>query len=158
MIRRPPRSTLFPYTTLFRSRPTAPRARGEEDSTRRPASRAGGARGGGEQAAATVATGIELDGREAQLAQPPLHLGQPLGEPGDPARLYLDARAPPVAVVAQAQIPRDAQLTQVRLPLLHLCEPRRRDRDPVRHAARKARRRGRVPDGEPQPAPAPTQP
>src|SRR6266571_8445836 len=27
MIRRPPRSTLFPYTTLFRSCPTAPRAR-----------------------------------------------------------------------------------------------------------------------------------
>src|SRR3712207_8467652 len=27
MIRRPPRSTLFPYTTLFRSRPAAPRAR-----------------------------------------------------------------------------------------------------------------------------------
>src|SRR2546427_5977415 len=25
MIRRPPRSTLFPYTTLFRSRPDAPR-------------------------------------------------------------------------------------------------------------------------------------
>src|SRR6266478_9158712 len=25
MIRRPPRSTLFPYTTLFRSRPPAPR-------------------------------------------------------------------------------------------------------------------------------------
>src|SRR5215216_7745153 len=24
MIRRPPRSTLFPYTTLFRSRPTSP--------------------------------------------------------------------------------------------------------------------------------------
>src|SRR2546422_709609 len=29
MIRRPPRSTLFPYTTLFRSRPHAPRQRGE---------------------------------------------------------------------------------------------------------------------------------
>src|SRR5690554_7778994 len=29
MIRRPPRSTLFPYTTLFRSAP-APRARGRE--------------------------------------------------------------------------------------------------------------------------------
>src|SRR6266849_10136845 len=28
MIRRPPRSTLFPYTTLFRSRPRAPRGRG----------------------------------------------------------------------------------------------------------------------------------
>src|SRR6266849_7811663 len=27
MIRRPPRSTLFPYTTLFRSRPRSPRAR-----------------------------------------------------------------------------------------------------------------------------------
>src|SRR3712207_7667685 len=26
MIRRPPRSTLFPYTTLFRSRPRQPRA------------------------------------------------------------------------------------------------------------------------------------
>src|SRR2546427_10424634 len=26
MIRRPPRSTLFPYTTLFRSRPTNPHA------------------------------------------------------------------------------------------------------------------------------------
>src|SRR5258708_11447980 len=25
MIRRPPRSTLFPYTTLFRSKPTTPR-------------------------------------------------------------------------------------------------------------------------------------
>src|SRR3989475_2210495 len=28
MIRRPPRSTLFPYTTLFRSRPARRRARG----------------------------------------------------------------------------------------------------------------------------------
>src|SRR5258708_16094985 len=28
MIRRPPRSTLFPYTTLFRSRPVAVRGRG----------------------------------------------------------------------------------------------------------------------------------
>src|SRR3712207_7751487 len=27
MIRRPPRSTLFPYTTLFRSQPAAPRFR-----------------------------------------------------------------------------------------------------------------------------------
>src|SRR2546425_3005206 len=28
MIRRPPRSTLFPYTTLFRSSPISPRRRG----------------------------------------------------------------------------------------------------------------------------------
>src|SRR5687768_18238140 len=33
MIRRPPRSTLFPYTTLFRSRGTQPRSAG--DSVRR---------------------------------------------------------------------------------------------------------------------------
>src|SRR5437588_7849861 len=34
MIRRPPRSTLFPYTTLFRSkRPRGIRARGAEDRT-----------------------------------------------------------------------------------------------------------------------------
>src|SRR2546430_7862229 len=30
MIRRPPRSTLFPYTTLFRSRRRAPRREGRE--------------------------------------------------------------------------------------------------------------------------------
>src|SRR2546428_7396202 len=33
MIRRPPRSTLFPYTTLFRSRPAAP-ARRQRRATR----------------------------------------------------------------------------------------------------------------------------
>src|SRR5688572_31295028 len=50
MIRRPPRSTLFPYTTLFRSNasgetPIAARAhRGASSS--RPGVRAGGARGG----------------------------------------------------------------------------------------------------------------
>src|SRR3712207_8774184 len=31
MIRRPPRSTLFPYTTLFRSVPTAPERAAEEE-------------------------------------------------------------------------------------------------------------------------------
>src|SRR5256885_12772333 len=36
MIRRPPRSTLFPYTTLFRSRrPAPPRRRGAERGSRR---------------------------------------------------------------------------------------------------------------------------
>src|SRR2546429_975652 len=33
MIRRPPRSTLFPYTTLFRSRHAAARAASSEDPT-----------------------------------------------------------------------------------------------------------------------------
>src|SRR2546430_12461163 len=33
MIRRPPRSTLFPYTTLFRSKPAAAPAQKVDDST-----------------------------------------------------------------------------------------------------------------------------
>src|SRR5256885_5582381 len=38
MIRRPPRSTLFPYTTLFRSRPSrgTPRGRRSSGRSRRP--------------------------------------------------------------------------------------------------------------------------
>src|SRR2546422_183365 len=32
MIRRPPRSTLFPYTTLFRSRPRTPELRAEREA------------------------------------------------------------------------------------------------------------------------------
>src|SRR3712207_8612647 len=48
MIRRPPRSTLFPYTTLFRSRaglagPATPRRRGP--AADRPGRRDGGGRG-----------------------------------------------------------------------------------------------------------------
>src|SRR2546429_1686382 len=35
MIRRPPRSTLFPYTTLFRSPPVAARSPGTFESARR---------------------------------------------------------------------------------------------------------------------------
>src|SRR3712207_8867702 len=35
MIRRPPRSTLFPYTTLFRSEPSSSRRRREEPSSSR---------------------------------------------------------------------------------------------------------------------------
>src|SRR6266704_100247 len=43
MIRRPPRSTLFPYTTLFRSRAPAPRPRAHADR-RQPAPRGAPAR------------------------------------------------------------------------------------------------------------------
>src|SRR2546426_4769977 len=39
MIRRPPRSTLFPYTTLFRSRRGAPAPRGTAGSWRTPGRR-----------------------------------------------------------------------------------------------------------------------
>src|SRR3712207_8001962 len=44
MIRRPPRSTLFPYTTLFRSRGSGAGGRGRRRSARR---RRRGRRGGG---------------------------------------------------------------------------------------------------------------
>src|SRR2546430_8450899 len=47
MIRRPPRSTLFPYTTLFRSRHAALPRRAEAARARGGAGAAGPARGGG---------------------------------------------------------------------------------------------------------------
>src|SRR3712207_8240401 len=40
MIRRPPRSTLFPYTTLFRSEPDELRTRPRQSALRAPISRA----------------------------------------------------------------------------------------------------------------------
>src|SRR3989442_7389946 len=55
MIRRPPRSTLFPYTTLFRSRRAARRRRGRKPSRVPPAPRgprgAGADRGGAARSA-----------------------------------------------------------------------------------------------------------
>src|SRR5689334_23964735 len=49
MIRRPPRSTLFPYTTLFRSRSTCPNggASGRAVGAHRPDLASGRAHGGG---------------------------------------------------------------------------------------------------------------
>src|SRR5438874_7018985 len=44
MLRRPPRSTLFPYTTLFRSRAAAPSAMFPARSLRSPEARLGSAR------------------------------------------------------------------------------------------------------------------
>src|SRR3712207_7267452 len=46
MIRRPPRSTLFPYTTLFRSAPTGSSERPDLGRVARPAHPGGGVRGG----------------------------------------------------------------------------------------------------------------
>src|SRR5256885_6294670 len=57
MIRRPPRSTLFPYTTLFRSWRVRPR-RGQLDGQRRAGQRGRAAdRGGGERQHRASATG-----------------------------------------------------------------------------------------------------
>src|SRR3989449_8038910 len=55
MIRRPPRSTLFPYTTLFRSRAEGRGGRGHRESVRREVRRgphAARRRGGGARGAA----------------------------------------------------------------------------------------------------------
>src|SRR5260370_36421625 len=77
MIRRPPRSTLFPYTTLFRSRPVA-RAKGREhriDSVR-------GARNGsrvpGKYRGSILPILPARERREAGLAGP--HLPKRLGK------------------------------------------------------------------------------
>src|SRR3989441_13161231 len=54
MIRRPPRSTLFPYTTLFRSRPARrSRASGRDHRQR--------AHGAGRDALTTAGTGVAID-------------------------------------------------------------------------------------------------
>src|SRR3989441_12491218 len=57
MIRRPPRSTLFPYTTLFRSRFTPPELRQLE-----------GATGAARKALADVLGVLEAEGKVARIA------------------------------------------------------------------------------------------
>src|SRR3989442_6799736 len=68
MIRRPPRSTLFPYTTLFRSRL---RAAGDRDDL------LDGRR------LERVGQTIIRDNREAEHAHPLVHRGDHRGAPGD---------------------------------------------------------------------------
>src|SRR5258707_5873051 len=66
MIRRPPRSTLFPYTTLFRSRCRAPaRARGRPAC----AARDGGCRTAGARASGSVRDRSEEHTSELQSRQ-----------------------------------------------------------------------------------------
>src|SRR3712207_8396726 len=63
MIRRPPRSTLFPYTTLFRSRlPARRQPRARDRGRRAHVARVGELRAG------------RLRGRDARTLQRPLHL------------------------------------------------------------------------------------
>src|SRR5574341_452449 len=111
MIRRPPRSTLFPYTTLFRSDPRRerPRARGLalEDEEQR---RVGGApHGGADRAHARARWGPQCLGRERHdhrraeaprappgrgadraLVSPLLALQKPDDLAGDGAVVHLD--------------------------------------------------------------------
>src|SRR3712207_9161487 len=63
MIRRPPRSTLFPYTTLFRSR--APAARAPRARVRLPGPGAG-APGGRVPRRAATGPDLRADGRRAE--------------------------------------------------------------------------------------------
>src|SRR2546426_8967800 len=86
MIRRPPRSTLFPYTTLFRSRGAG--SPGED----------GGDRGAAYEAALAVPLGRDVldrgDRRPARHAPPALRVGGP-GRAAPTARLL---RAPDAAM------------------------------------------------------------
>src|SRR3712207_8043473 len=61
MIRRPPRSTLFPYTTLFRSGDAALRARRSDHEADR---------GGAARAAGTSGVGAVQDAEAAEAAAP----------------------------------------------------------------------------------------
>src|SRR2546430_6293450 len=75
MIRRPPRSTLFPYTTLFRSRPPRARAR---------AARPHGAREGGRRAARGGARRGQVRARGPDAPAP---RARPLGQDRKSTRL-----------------------------------------------------------------------
>src|SRR5256885_12997473 len=69
MIRRPPRSTLFPYTTLFRSHARRHRLHGRAHALRAHAGgRAAHARGGGPHAAVHLGLGPHAGGDAPRLA------------------------------------------------------------------------------------------
>src|SRR3712207_7890929 len=70
MIRRPPRSTLFPYTTLFRSRPHAERRHDHDEHGDDAEGQGGGVRHAGDEATAG------LEQRRDRVA---------LGDGGEPA-------------------------------------------------------------------------
>src|SRR5437660_11058696 len=81
MIRRPPRSTLFPYTTLFRSRGAAAGASGEcvrrHAVARRSGARTGGRSGGaGGPAVAGRALGGAAGGRARGARGVPARIGK----------------------------------------------------------------------------------
>src|SRR5207249_2993064 len=152
---RGPTSREVPGRARVPWRPTAPRGRVREDSRQRRASRALG-----EETAAAVAAGIDLDHREAQGGEAFLDCRQPLGNPGNPARFDLDARAPPVAMVADPQIARHAELPGRAGATAPSCRrsngssDSRDSRDPRARACR-ARPAGHR-SAAPPPAPSPT--
>src|SRR3712207_3153461 len=92
MIRRPPRSTLFPYTTLFRSRRVAgrgaagtgrPATGGAAGTPARAAGRAAALRGGGRRRAGG---GAGPDGRGPRGPRPLLRISDQSTEVGGSAR------------------------------------------------------------------------
>src|SRR2546430_10259967 len=93
MIRRPPRSTLFPYTTLFRSAPGTPRSIASPDPDSRP--RSGFARPGRTNSRDDRAPGARksVSHRAATggLANPPSDVAGGGGELGGYRRDVLDA-------------------------------------------------------------------
>src|SRR2546426_6506054 len=67
MIRRPPRSTLFPYTTLFRSNRRLPRDRGPLRGRERGADRRGGEGGRARGRAALARRHLQADRKSTRL-------------------------------------------------------------------------------------------
>src|SRR2546429_2278236 len=69
MIRRPPRSTLFPYTTLFRSRESCSRARRDIFETRKWVSREGPASSGSQPGQSNQGSSALLPDRRSRRSE-----------------------------------------------------------------------------------------
>src|SRR3989454_5662334 len=141
MIRRPPRSTLFPYTTLFRSIESTPHAWHRDLRRLRPvlAARSEGPRGGARGAV-----------REWDAVGRELRRGHDLARRGGGARRPAPGAAPgPRGALLRhrvARVPRQDQ---------RHGDPRRARPRPVgarlRHGGRPPPRRGRAPPPPPRP-------
>src|SRR5258708_25161034 len=95
MIRRPPRSTLFPYTTLFRSRVPAPADHAADDPLRRPCA------GGGRVAGIPDAAGAAVRGRSARSPSRSEEHTSELQSPDHlVCRLLLEKKKPPCSILS----------------------------------------------------------
>src|SRR2546430_17590289 len=100
MIRRPPRSTLFPYTTLFRSGAQAPPARNAPRGAgaRRPGGRPDPAHGVRRGVGGTHAVGARVPPRGRRPALEPPDAGTAASQPDAPTPdRYAPADAPQAA-------------------------------------------------------------
>src|SRR5256886_10778141 len=92
MIRRPPRSTLFPYTTLFRSASRAADRTSRTSGRARPASRAGGHRAGSQPVVRPADGGPTGAGRSACVSRSEEHTSELQSQSNLVCRLLLEKK------------------------------------------------------------------